>query len=190
MIVSKPASRRAKRRVHAAVVELDALADAVGAAAEDHDLAAGRWAHLALVLVGRVVVRRVGVELGAAGVDGLERGDHAGRLAAAPHFAGRHAPEVAELRVAEAEPLGPAPRGGGSCPRSRPRSAPHALRRSPGSGRGTTGRPSSWRRAARPRSRGAAPLRDGRRGRAWRSRRAARARRRRVRRRSTRRGRS
>ena len=29
-----------QRRVHAAVVELDALADAVGAAAQDHDLAA------------------------------------------------------------------------------------------------------------------------------------------------------
>ena len=47
-----------QRRVHAAVVELDALADAVRAAAEDdHLLAVGR-ARLALVLVRRVHVRR------------------------------------------------------------------------------------------------------------------------------------
>ena len=40
-----------ERRVHAAVVELDALADAVGAAAQDHDLLAGGR----LALVGRVI---------------------------------------------------------------------------------------------------------------------------------------
>ncbi len=37
-MVSKPSSRSAQRRVHAAVVELDALADAVRAAAQDDDL--------------------------------------------------------------------------------------------------------------------------------------------------------
>jgi hypothetical protein len=40
MIVSKPSSRRAKAAWHAAVVELDALTDAVRAAAEDHHLLA------------------------------------------------------------------------------------------------------------------------------------------------------
>ncbi len=50
--------------VHAAVVELDALADAVRAAAQDHDLLRGRELQLVLVLPGRVVVGRVGLELG------------------------------------------------------------------------------------------------------------------------------
>ena len=58
----------------AAVVELDALTDAVRARPEDDHLRAVAGAHLVGVLVGRVVVRGVGVELGAAGVDGLERG--------------------------------------------------------------------------------------------------------------------
>ena len=63
-------------RVAAAVVELDALADAVGAAAEDHDLAPRGRVGLALVLVGRVEVRGVRLELGRAGVDALvDRGD-------------------------------------------------------------------------------------------------------------------
>ena len=37
MMVSKPASLQGEGGLAAAVVELDALADAVGAAAEDHD---------------------------------------------------------------------------------------------------------------------------------------------------------
>ena len=40
MMVSNPSLRRAMAAVHAAVVELDALADPVGAAAQNHDLAA------------------------------------------------------------------------------------------------------------------------------------------------------
>src|SRR3546814_14192867 len=68
--------------MHAAIVELDALADAVRAAAEDHHLAA--VARFGLVLrrhrpagaadaglVGRVHVRRVGGDLAGAGVDAL-----------------------------------------------------------------------------------------------------------------------
>jgi predicted signal transduction protein with EAL and GGDEF domain len=76
MMVSSPLLAQRERGVHAAVVELDALADAVGAAAEDDDLAAvGR--RLALVLVGRVEVGRVGGELGGAGVDALVDRAHA-----------------------------------------------------------------------------------------------------------------
>ena len=57
--------------VHARVVELDALTDAVRAGAEDdHSLAFAR-AQLGFVGVAAVVVRRGGVELGGAGVDGL-----------------------------------------------------------------------------------------------------------------------
>ena len=60
-----------ERRVHAAVVELDALADAVGTGSEDDDLLAVARADLGLVLVRGVVVRRLGGELGGTGVDGL-----------------------------------------------------------------------------------------------------------------------
>ena len=60
-----------KRRVHAAVVELDALADAVGPAAQHHDfLAAGR-PRLALLLVGRIHVGGAGGELRRAGIHAL-----------------------------------------------------------------------------------------------------------------------
>ena len=57
--------------VHAAVVELDPLADAVGPAAEDDDALALAGQGLVLVLVGRVEVGRLGFELGGAGVDRL-----------------------------------------------------------------------------------------------------------------------
>ena len=57
--------------VTAAVVELDALADAVRAAAEDDDLLPRRRVRLALLLVGAVEVRRERLELGRAGVDAL-----------------------------------------------------------------------------------------------------------------------
>src|SRR5439155_20119614 len=58
--------------VDAAVVELDALPDPVRAAAEDDDLPLRRRTGLVLArLVRRVEIGRVGLELGAAGVDGL-----------------------------------------------------------------------------------------------------------------------
>ena len=71
MMVSKPISLQRERRVHAAVVELDALADAVRAAAEDHDLLAIGRIRLALLFVGRVQIGRGARELGRAGVDPL-----------------------------------------------------------------------------------------------------------------------
>jgi len=56
--------------VDATVIEFDALADAVGAAAEDHDFLFGAAADFVEeVVVGGVVVRCVGLELGGAGVD-------------------------------------------------------------------------------------------------------------------------
>src|SRR5690606_9969081 len=66
-----PALAPRERRVHAAVVELDALADAVGATAENHDLLAVARRRFALVLVGRIQVSGVGGELGGAGVHTL-----------------------------------------------------------------------------------------------------------------------
>src|SRR3990167_1426878 len=62
--------------VHAAVVELDALADAVRPAAEDHDLVAARRRRLALFLVGRIHIGGVADELGGAGVDALVHRQH------------------------------------------------------------------------------------------------------------------
>ena len=47
-----------ERGMDAAIVELDALADAVGAAAEHHDLAPIRGRGLALLLVGGIEVGR------------------------------------------------------------------------------------------------------------------------------------
>ena len=69
--------------VDTAVVELDALADPVRARAEDDHAAAGARPYLVLVLVGGVVVRGARLELGRAGVDGLERGPHPERPARA-----------------------------------------------------------------------------------------------------------
>ena len=74
----EPGVGERERGVHAAVVELDALTDPVRAAAEDDDRRSGERGDLVLVLVGAVVVRRVGGELGRAGVDGLV-GDRARR---------------------------------------------------------------------------------------------------------------
>ena len=62
--------------MHAAVVELDALADAVGPGAEDHDRLALAAAHLVArraPLPAGVVVGRARGELGGAGVDRAER---------------------------------------------------------------------------------------------------------------------
>ena len=80
----EPGVAQRERRVHAAVVELDALPDAVGPAAEDDDLAPRRRRGLALLLVRAVEVRRVRLELGGARVDAL-----VGRAAARARGAAR-----------------------------------------------------------------------------------------------------
>ena len=74
------------RRLDAAVVELDALADAVGPAAQDHDPRLLRGAQLVLFLVGRVVVRRRRLELGRARVDALVDRLDAAAQAVGPHL--------------------------------------------------------------------------------------------------------
>jgi len=57
--------------MHAAVVELDALADAVRPAAQHHDLLGVGRMRLALFLVGRIHVGGLRGKLGRAGVDPL-----------------------------------------------------------------------------------------------------------------------
>ena len=96
------------RGVHAAVVELYALADAVGAGREDHhartlclDMLGGAAAH-----VGEVVVAGVALELAGAGVDRLDGRSHAQDLAQGAHDLLALAGEVRQLRVREAHLLG------------------------------------------------------------------------------------
>ena len=93
--------------VDAAVVELDSLADPVGPAPEDHHLAApGPGLRLVLPFVRGVVVRRVGLELGGAGVDGLEHGAHALLPSRLPDLRLGAPRQVTQLAVAEAQGLG------------------------------------------------------------------------------------
>src|SRR5690606_5243094 len=72
-----PGFAQRERCVHAAVVELDALADTIRAAAEDHDLLAVRGLSFTLLLVRGVHVSRRGGELRRASVDALVNGPHA-----------------------------------------------------------------------------------------------------------------
>ena len=87
--------------MHAAIVEFDALADAVWPAAQDHHLAAALRLHLVFgrhdlqltgrieplqrPLVGGVVIRRAGGKLRRTGIDGFEHGIDAQPLTVAPH---------------------------------------------------------------------------------------------------------
>ena len=91
--------------VHARVVELDALADAVGAGSQDDDGLALARAHLVLLVVGRVVVGRAGGELGGARVDRLEDGVDAERAAHLAHRVLRQASHGGDLAVGEAVTL-------------------------------------------------------------------------------------
>ena len=103
-----PGIAQGERGMAAAIVELDALADAVRPAAEDGDL--GAVGGLRLVggrarerrLVGRVHVGGGRGELGRAGVDALEDRAHAQRVARRAHLVLALAGELGEARVGEA----------------------------------------------------------------------------------------
>ena len=104
----------------AAVVELDALADAVGPGGQDHDagflvcrtgllLLDGKRSRVdahGLLLVGEVVVARLGRELARAGVDGHDGRADAEDLAQGTHDLLARTGEVRDLDVAEAQLLG------------------------------------------------------------------------------------
>ena len=109
------ASRQCVARVHAAVIELDTLANAVGAGAQDHRLGlvrrrglVGSHALLGIraravdVLVRLVVVLRGARELGRAGIDRLHAGNHAQTLAIGAHKALVRAGQRGNLGVARA----------------------------------------------------------------------------------------
>ena len=95
----------------AAVVKLYALADAVGTAAEDDDLAPAGDFHFIALLVGGVVVGRVGLEFAGAGVDEIVGGLNAEALAQAAHISFRAFPHFGQLSVGEAVFLGFAQHG-------------------------------------------------------------------------------
>src|SRR5437763_3347792 len=60
----------------AAIIEFDALANAVGPATENHDFALTAFAALVLVSVGRVVIGGIGFKFRRAGIDqAVGRGD-------------------------------------------------------------------------------------------------------------------
>ena len=91
------------RRVHAAVVELDALPDPVRAGAEDDDarpLADGR--RLARLAPGRVVVARCGIDLAGARVDAAIGRPDAELVPPLPHFLLCQPERRADCRVAPA----------------------------------------------------------------------------------------
>ena len=91
--------------VHAAVIELDALTNTVRSRPEDHDLLAVRRAYFAVVFPGRVVIRRLCIELGTTSVDRFESGKHPGGYPSSGDLIERHVPQVGELRVGEAHLL-------------------------------------------------------------------------------------
>mmetsp|Transcript_894 Transcript_894/g.2080 ORF Transcript_894/g.2080 Transcript_894/m.2080 type:complete len:1014 (-) Transcript_894:28-3069(-) len=72
---------QAERRVAAAVVKLNALPNAVGAAAQDEHLLRVGGRRLAVAVIGGVHVGGLCGELGGAGVDAFVARNHAGRLA-------------------------------------------------------------------------------------------------------------
>ncbi len=94
------------RRMHRAVVELDALADADRAAADDERLLAGLGDGLVLLLVRAVEVRRRRVELGGARVDHLVHRADIPLVAQRAHLVGQPVAERADLLVGERHALG------------------------------------------------------------------------------------
>ena len=111
----KAASRQCVARVHAAVIELDTLANAVGAGAQDHRLGlvrrrglVGSHALLGIraravdVLVRLVVVLRGARKLRSAGIDRLHAGNHAQTLAIGAHKALVRAGQRGNLGIARA----------------------------------------------------------------------------------------
>ena len=109
------AGRQRIARVHAAVIELDTLANAVGAGAQDHRLGlvrrrglVGSHALLGIraravdVLVRLVVVLRGARELRSAGIDRLHAGNHAQTLAIGAHKALVRAGQRSDLGIARA----------------------------------------------------------------------------------------
>ena len=93
--------------VDATVIELDALADAVRATAENHDLAfVGTPDFIVAPVVGRIVIRGVGLELGRASIDQPVTGNDAQPFAFGANLILRAAGQMSKLSVGETEGFG------------------------------------------------------------------------------------
>ena len=97
----EPVFAQRERRMHAAVVELDALADTVGPATEDHDLALVGGPGFALVLVRGIHVRGGRRELRGAGIDPLEHGTDAECATMSAHVRLGNADQLRDAAVGE-----------------------------------------------------------------------------------------
>ncbi len=87
--------------MHAAVVELDALANSIRARTENDHPVARRRADLARIFVRAVVIRRRRLELRGARVDGLERRDDARRATKRRDVLSGACAQVSDLRIGE-----------------------------------------------------------------------------------------
>src|SRR6188472_4434327 len=113
--VAEPAKRL--HGVHAAVVELDPLADAIRARAEDHDArCVARRRHLVVLAPGRVEVVRSRLDLAAARVDAPVRGPDPACVPGAPYVVARRPPRGADRVVAPARTLRTADVAGAELP--------------------------------------------------------------------------
>ena len=109
-----PQAPQFERRVAAAPIELDALADAVGSAAEYHDclapLALGGWSRASRrwcgARVAGIVVWRFRLEFAGACIDFPEFGSYAKRQTPCAYFVFAFAGRICDLLVAEAERFG------------------------------------------------------------------------------------
>src|SRR5712692_187696 len=90
----------------AAVVELDSLSDAIGAAAQDHDLLSRGRLGLALRFIAGVKIRRETLEFGGARVDAIEHRGDAHFLSPRAHGERTRAPSSRQEVVGEAAALG------------------------------------------------------------------------------------
>ena len=92
-----------KGGVDATVVELNALADPIRAAAEDDDFLFVGLAGFIFIAVGRVEIRRGSLELGGAGIDEAVSRDDAGCLAFGADGIFGGAPGFRDLAIGKAE---------------------------------------------------------------------------------------
>ena len=88
--------------MHTAVVEFDALADAVRAAAKDHDLLLVGRIGLALVLVGRVHVGGIGREFSGTGIDTLVHRTHTKCMTTISEFGFSRLEQISRATVGKA----------------------------------------------------------------------------------------
>src|SRR5205823_5389306 len=90
----------------AAVIELNPLADAIGAAAENHDFPARAGLRLTGSLISRIEIRSEAFEFGRTGVHAVEHGVNAEILAALADLEFGRVPGTRDLDIGDAETLG------------------------------------------------------------------------------------